>query len=180
MITSEIFYGLSNLLGTNFSHILVPKLWIFISQIIFFAFGFNRILYYKILRFEEYKKDIFFILDAFQIELLYFLQIYFVFRAIQLRVLQKEILDDIKSTKHKIEGSGRNFLIYFGIIIATRAIKLSISTTESGRNYMSKVLFAELIFSSSDFMFEFYLSMLVEHLNFIESSLLTKKSSSIF
>jgi hypothetical protein len=130
---------------------------------------------------SQNKKDIYFIIDTFQLELLYVFHVIFVIRAIKKRKLQKQISKAIESNL-SVKNDRSEKKMFFGVLylVLTRVLKFLVSTSAPALVYMTKAMFSELIFATSDLMFVFYISKITAHLRSIKTKLLWKSQSKVF
>lgn len=169
MITTKIFRLVVNLLGLDYSFIFAPVAIMIVYQCTNLGFEFYLIFYDKIVRIGAYKKDVFSLLYIFQVEVLYVLQIVFIVRALCLRKLQGKIFQAVKPVSNEFSPSEhRRFLRNVLIILTVRFLKMSSQNGSKSLIFLTKTLFSELVFASSDFMFEFYMLNLVRHLKEIK------------
>lgn len=111
-------------------------------------------------------------IDVIQVELFYVLQVIFTIRAFRKRQKIKKTFDYL-SMKNRTE---RKFLIYFFILLVVRILKFSLTETIASFIYMTKMMFAEMTVASSDFLFQFYVSMLIVNLKKIKEKLVKAKT----
>lgn len=183
MSARKFFNILTNIVGVDFSLSFVRNAWVIIYQLGNISFGLYISFYQKFIHLSEYKKNIYSIIDIFQVELLLIMQIIFLIRALKLKKLQGKILDDIRSlveVNSEISTGEKKFLRNFIIIIITRVAKLALQTNVVNRIYFTKTLFSELTFALNDFMFQYYLSLLIDHLRIVKCKLVsTKKNDNV-
>jgi hypothetical protein len=186
MTARKIFSFVTNLLGLNFSCNYAPKtIWcVAIYQTFVIAFGFYMTIYEKLIFvfFKTTKFNIYTIIDVIQVELFFVLQLLFTIRTFKKRKLTKEIFDDMNlnvAFKSKSKGE-KIFFLNLAIIIIVRALKIVGTGSKDGMIYMTKVMFTELIFASSDFLFKFHISCLTANLNKIKVKLKSAKSRKQF
>lgn len=183
MIARKNVFFATNLLGLNFSCIAAPVLWIAIFQSFTIAFGCYLILYVRTYFFVTKLKrvSIYTLIDIFQIELFFFLQIFFTIRAFKKRLVLKDILNDIHKNKQaKCSKSGKVFFLNISIIILVRILKIASTDSFSSRIYMTKIMFSELVFAGSDFLFQFCIIEMTESLKEIKVKVLAAKSKQEF
>lgn len=162
MLTRKVFSTLSQLLCVNFydaksktkSIIMLTHL-----TIITTLFGYS--LYKKI---KAARFDIFEITDSIQSQLLIILHFGFLIRLYFKINQQKEIFDTVysrmvSSTVH----TDLRFIFNFSIIIIVRITKISLGRT-AWLDYHLETTLSELVLSSSDFLFSYVISLLVENL----------------
>lgn len=174
MNCSGVFFFISSLLGLNFtSKGLATKASIISFQTAIVAYGFYMIICKRIPAYREKTTyNIFFMIDAFQLELIYALQLFFVCRALWMRKLQEKIRKSLSTTNDHI--AERKFLINFSILLIARMLKVVLVEHAGIRIYMLRVLFAELVFASSDFMFSFYIFQSIASLRNVRANLLNE------
>lgn len=172
MKARDIIFTISNLLGLNFYVFVVPKTFIVIFQMFILSFGFYFGLYQKLLNFNTIKLNIYFFTDTLQVELFFAVQIFFLTRAIIKRKLHSKISNNIhfKMIKSK-NKSERKFLTNLLVILVVRISKFVFVKNRAGRIFMLKPVFTELVLSSSDFMFEYYVSLLTANLRYIKNQM---------
>lgn len=169
MFAQLLLFFILNIFGLDLSIRVASKELIVISQLFMISFGFYFNIYKKILSFNTIKKDIYFLSDTVQVDVLYTLQLVFVVRSLLNYKLQASIS---KSLSFKVQQ--RYLIKYFScliILIIVRVLKFHFVSSPEGREFMMKSTFAELTLSISDFQFEFYISLLIENLRDIKKSL---------
>lgn len=171
MKAHTVILFLSNIFGLNFASIVASKKWIIIFQLSIVVHGFYFSFHEK---FQDFviMHLIYFIIDTFQVDLFYFIQLVLVSRAFLKRRLQKKI-SDFLTMKRIVSSEGeRAFFINLSILVIIRVVKLGIVRLDTQRIFMQKAMFAELILASSDFMFAYYVCCLVKDLEVIRMNLL--------
>lgn len=172
MNCQKIVLFVSNVLGINFAQQRVSTSWIIIFQLFFTAYGSYFILYSRIKL--NYTTDIYYVMDILELELFFALQFIFVIRAFIKKSLQKNILESIE--KKTNTAGERKFLVF--ILLLTRIVKNAIVSDDYARIFMLKTVFIELIFASSDFMFQLFISQLTINLKAIKHNLLISEEKS--
>jgi hypothetical protein len=180
MAARKIFLFTTNLLGFNYSCVLTKSavLCVVIFQIFIIGFDIYFILYKRTFQFfwKLKKFTIYTIIDVIQIELFLVLQLLFTIRAFKKRKLTKKIFYEKSLKMNKNTKSEKIFFLNLAIIIIVRALKIVCADTKNGKLYMTKIMFTELIFASSDFIFKFHISCLTANLNKIKVNLKSAKS----
>lgn len=181
MEAKKVFTYISNILGLNFVDVPAPYAYIVIFQVCAAFQGFFMTFYWKFSMFDELPKDIYFFIDTFQLEVLYVLHLTFVVRALVKRKLQKKISDTIRFSLNA-NNDASEMKMSFGILylVLSRVLKLAVSVTVPMLIYMTKAMFSELIFATSDLMFVFYISKLTAHLKLLKLKLLRKNLTKTF
>lgn len=183
MISRKIVFFATNLLGLNFSFITASVLWIAIFQAFTIAYGCYFILYIRTTVFATKLKrvTIYTLIDIFQIELFFFMQIFFMIRAFRKRFVLKDILNDINKNVQAVSSkSGKTFFLNISIIILVRILKIALTDSFNYGIYMTKVMFSELVFAGSDFLFQFCIIEMTDYLKEVEVKVLAAKSKEEF
>lgn len=170
MSESKIFLILTNIFSLNFSRFVLPVFFVAILQVFLLIYGFYMLIYLNLAFYVENMKHvtIYTIMNIFQVEVFYVLQVIYMLRALTRKKLTKEILDSIflmNINRKKIE---RKFIANFAIIVLVRILKILSSFSSF---YMIKMMFAEITMATSDFVFEFYTSALIENCKEIKEKL---------
>lgn len=172
MTLTKWFLLLTNFFGLNFAKQKVPVKFVIIFQIIIIVYGFYMIVYQRFLFFPKGNKTIFFLVDVFQLDFYFYLQVIFVLRAFFNRNLQRKIINNINSVKVQSLKCEKKFLVNVLIVVLVRVTKFSIVFQNPiSRKFMIKAMFAELTLSMNDFLFEYFVSKLVESLRLMKNNL---------
>lgn len=170
----KVFLIISNCLGLNFSEKFAPLAVVVFYQIISLGYGFYSSFYKKSVEFGKLTKDIYFIVDIIQGELLFTIQVAITIRAFTMRAFQKELdtkIENLWSHKRCSRSGEKKFIGNFFLIILIRIIKIKVATGTS-IIFMLKQMFSELSISSSDFLFQLNIGKLTANLKAIRSKLL--------
>lgn len=174
MDARRIFHVVISILGLNFDKLSAPLSIISIYQVATLGFGFYASFYSKFMKFKKLPLDIYFIIDTIQIELLYTLQVILILRFLHKRDLQKRIFEKIShelwSKEKKSNAAEKRFIRNFLVIVFIRIVKINLASglTES---FTKKQMCPELLLASSDFLFQFYITKLIQHVKFIRQNL---------
>lgn len=177
----KVFTYVSNILGLNFVDVSASYVFIVIFQVLALAHGFYFSFYQKFSSWHDFPKDIYFVIDTFQLEYIYLLEILFVVRALTKQKIQRRIYKSINfELTLKDDSSERNTFLCFLLLVSPRLMKLSVAGNSGYFEYMIKPTFSELTMASSDLMFIFYISKLTAHLRHIRAIVERKSHSGSF
>ena len=167
----EIFCIVSNCLGLNFYDFKAPIILFLLFH--FFAQSLNifSVFYYPYYMAPEswYSgHGIYSVTQIYQSILPFLMQNFFVIRAFLLRNGQKYLSEKLRPNfTQKIGKCEKNFLIRVFFIIFVRGTKYLWVPDEHSGIFNSHTAFPELICSSNDLMFIYYVELLIEYLEFI-------------
>lgn len=172
MVIVEIFTVVSNLLGVNLSELEALKLWIVIAQFFMITFGLYFSYFERISTFGKTAKDLYFIIDFIQVDYFFTLQVVIVARTFLKWSFQQRIADGVRQNLNT--KSELSFIRNILVLVAVRIVKFLLVYQPIQYIFMAKDIFSELVLSSSDFMFQLYLTKLRRQLAEIRS--ITKRS----
>jgi hypothetical protein len=173
MDTLKIFNIITSILGLNFDQLSAPRLVIVIYQVVTLGFGFHVTFFSLFQTFRMPSTSFYFFTNTIQMEVFYTLQVILVLRAIQMRIFQKTIFGKISqlwSEEKKSNEAEKRFIRNFLFIVLIRIMKFVMATGPT-KSFAMKQLFPELLIASSDFLFQFYVTKLTQHVKFIRHRL---------
>lgn len=170
MSEHKIFLIVTNCLGINFGKLgtsaLIIGLIIFILHIwqIFIV-----ILYPMFFEAEDIQHFIFKIMSHIQESVPNLLNLTIIFRAFKLRKLHKKLSLELKSKfTQKMHKNEKNYLKKVGFVVLIRIVKFLFGWKKFYFIYNFRVCMAELIYTSNDLLFIYYVEMLIEYLEYID------------
>lgn len=175
--TRNIFNFFTKLLGVNFSsESLSGKSYL----ACFIAINtFNSYLSFYITITEHWFEPFRFysITNFYQMVLPFFVQNFLILRAFQRRKIQKNLYNELKPKfTQKTDKCERKFLLRILFILFVRILKLGSGRSRSNLIFNAQALFPELIYSSNDLMFVYYVELMVEYLDFINRRILMMRT----
>lgn len=181
MAASLNFHFVTNLLGLNFSCITAPILLVIFVQTVFISFGLYVDVYLKVLYYvqEVEKITIYTMMGFLQIEIFFILQLVFTIRALIYRKYLNQISENV-DWKIKLGSvkQERKFFLHVLSIVALRTVRICYNTAWPGVIFMTKTMFAELVVASNDFLFIFFVCLLIKHLKTIKSKIVKLQPTS--
>ncbi|CAG9809597.1 unnamed protein product [Chironomus riparius] len=98
----------------------------------------------------------------------FIIQNFLILKAFLMRNKQKNLAQKLKPKfTQKLGNCEKKFLIRMSFIIIVRIIKYGMASNQSNVIFHSQTAFPELIYSSNDLMFVYYVELLIEYLNYI-------------
>ncbi|KAL7017415.1 hypothetical protein ACKWTF_010368 [Chironomus riparius] len=171
MIVRKIFCGLTNCLGLCFHDIKVSLISIFVVQILINIFNILAIFYvpfYKSKRSWYRRHGIYSVIEIYQSIFPYIIQTFLIAKSYLMRNQQKFLSEKLKPKfTQKIGKCEKNFLIRVLVIILIRITKFIWGRSKTSIIFNSHTTFPELIYSSNDLMFVYYVELLIEYLEYI-------------
>jgi len=171
MKVQKIFLIVTNCLGLNFFKFETPIL-IFIV----FQFIAQSMTFYSTFYFPTYLSPtawysgngIYSVTQIYQSIFPFFIQNLLILKAFLMRNRQKYLSQKLKPKfTQKMGKCEKKFLLRMSFIILVRSVKYSMSTNKGNRIFHSQTTFPELIYSSNDLMFVYYVELLIEYLDYI-------------
>lgn len=164
------FLTATNLMGINFgtlsmspliisAFILLMHIWEIFIVIIVPAF-FEK---------EDLTHFVYIFCSFFQEQIPYFIQLLILYRTFRMRKLQKKLSNklSVKFTQ-KLHKNEKRFLLRVGLVVLVRVLKFYFGQKRSYYFYNSRVSIFELVYTSNDFLFVYYVEMLNEYLEHID------------
>lgn len=171
MIVKNLFCVVTNCLGLNFHDCKIPKIMILIVQTLINIFNILAIFYvpfYQSKRSWYRGHGIYSVIEIYQSILPLIIQNFLVFKAFIMRDQQKFLSKKLKPKfTQKDEKCNKNFLIRVLVIILLRFIKFLWGRDKTNVIFNCHTTFTELIYSSNDLMFVYYVELLIEYLDYI-------------
>lgn len=180
MKVTESFAITTNCLGLNFYDIKASVYVILVFHAIaninnFYAIFLYPIFYVKVNWYTI--KHIYGVLQCFQSFGPFFIQQFIVFRAIKMRKLQRIISVKLEPKfTQKVGKCEMEFFKRMFFVIGVRAVKLITRSDYDNLIFHLQSTFTELIYSSNDLMFAYYVDLMIENLNFVNLKVFMAKS----
>lgn len=167
----KIFCIVSNCLGLNFYDFKAPILLFLFFQCFAQSVDIFTVFYYPYFMGPEswYSgHGIYSVTQIYQSILPFIIQNFFVIKAFLMRNRQKYLSEKLRPNFTQIIGKcEKNFLYRVFFISFVRTVKFLWSPEEHSAIFNSHTAFPELIYSSNDLMFVYYVDLLIEYLDFI-------------
>jgi hypothetical protein len=180
MNIKNIFNFITNCLGLNFYYFRASFAPIFVFQLIIQLFGFYLILYYPIFAAPlpwYWGHGIYGVTATFQSVFPLLIQNFLIIRAFVMRNQQKLIAIKLRSSYIQEDGKyEQKFIFRMFLIICVRFLKYCCIANFSSGIYYFQSTFAELIYSSNDLMFVYYVELLIEYLDYINHKVQTMRT----
>ena len=171
MKVRNIFSIVTNFIGLNFCELKAPIVTIIGFQIFMQIFNILAIFYvpYFHSKYSWYSgHGVYSILQIYQSILPYAIQNFVILNSFMKRNQQKYLSQKLKPKfTQKLEKCEKGFLIRVTIIILIRIAKFSWGHNKNNAIFNSHTAFPELIYSSNDLMFVYYVELLIEYLDHI-------------
>jgi len=185
MIVRKLFCVVTNCLGLNFYDFRVPTILFLILQILINIFNILAIFYvpfYKSRRSWYRGHGIYSIIEIYQSIFPYLIQNFLIIRAYKMRNQQKFLSQKLKPKfTQKIGKCEKYFLIRVLVIILLRITKFAWAYKDKTNIiFNSHTTFPELIYSSNDLMFVYYVELLIEYLDFINHKIQMMRTKNDF
>lgn len=182
MNAQKIFLITTNCMGINFGELSIsPKIIIAVSILTHIWEIFIIIIFPFFLERETLSHFVFVTIAYFQEQVPYFIQILILFRAFQMRELQSKLSRCLKvKFTQKLYRNEKRFLWRVLLIIVVRIVKFSMGQKRSYLFYNTRVTIFEIINTSNDLMFVYYVEMLSEYLEYIDLKIQMMRSHGSF
>lgn len=182
MNAHKIFLITTNCMGINFGELSIsPKIIIAVSILTHIWEIFIIIIFPFFLERETLSHFVFVTIAYFQEQVPYFIQILILFRAFQMRELQSKLSRCLKvKFTQQLYRNEKRFLWRVLLIIVVRIVKFSMGQKRSYLFYNTRVTIFEIINTSNDLMFVYYVEMLSEYLEYIDLKIQMMRSHGSF
>jgi len=171
MKTKYIFFFITNCLGLNFYDFRAPFSLIFLIQFIIQIISFYLIFYYPIFLVPKswyWGNGIYSVTQTYQSIFPLLIQNFLIIKAYVMRNQQKFIALKLRPKFTQKDGKcERKFIYRIFLIILARVLKCCFSINWNSGIFYFQTTFAELIYSSNDLMFVYYVELMIEYLDFI-------------
>lgn len=171
MPVRKVFCAVTNCLGLNFYDFRVSVVGFIVFQALVQFVTVCAVFYYPLFisTYSWYSgHGIYSITNIYQSILPFFIQNFLIFKAYFMRSQQKELESILRPKLEQDMGKCEMyFLLRFLTIISIRAIKFIWGRDRNNTVFNFHTAFPELIYSSNDLMFVYYVERLIEYLDYI-------------